>query len=224
MAFFTSDFIQFFIDLAPNNNKDWFDANRKRYETTIKEPFKHFVQHLITELGKKDPAFKALEAKDCIFRINRDIRFSKDKAPYKLNVSAVVAPNGKKSKAVNGVYFEFSAEHVRVYGGVYEIDKDDLLTVREGIAANIERFQTAYTTPSFKAVFGEILGEKNKIIPKELKEAAEKEPLILNKQWYFYTQFAPEKILDSALDKLILDCYEAGKPVEAFFSELIQRN
>lgn len=223
MAFFTADFIQFFIDLAPNNNKDWFDVNRKRYESTIKEPFKQFVQHIINELGKTNEQFKELEAKDCIFRINRDIRFSKDKAPYKLNVSAVVAPSGKKSKAVNGVYFEFSPEHVRVYGGIYEIDKEDLQAVREGIAANIEGFQAAYNHPSFKAVFGKILGEKNKIIPKELKEAAAREPLIFNKNWYFYTQFPPEQLLDPTLDKVILNCYEAGRSVELFFNEIIQR-
>ena len=133
MAFFTGDFLQFFIDLAPNNNKDWFDLNRKRYENSVKEPFKKFVQHMIDEIAKKDKAFKDIEAKDCIFRINRDIRFSSDKTPYKMNVSAVVAPEGKKSKAVNGVYFELSPEHVRVYGGVYEIDKEEKLVIVQEI-------------------------------------------------------------------------------------------
>lgn len=224
MAFFTPDFLQFFIELAPNNHKDWFDLNRKRYEKSVKEPFKDFVEHIIKEIAKTDASFKDLEAKDCIFRINRDIRFSKDKTPYKMNVSAVVAPEGKKSKAVNGVYFEFGPEHVRVYGGVYEIDKDDLLTVREGIANDLKGFQEAYSNPRFKKVFGTILGEKNKVIPKELKEAAEKEPLIFNKQWYFYAQFDAETVLDPKLDQLLLDCFEAGKPVEHYFNKLIKRN
>jgi uncharacterized protein (TIGR02453 family) len=178
---------------------------------------------VIDEIAKKDPAFKDVEAKDCIFRINRDIRFSSDKTPYKMNVSAVVAPEGKKSKAVNGVYFEFGPEHMRVYGGVYEIDKEDLMVVREGIAADIVKFQTAYNDPAFKSVFGSILGEKNKLLPKDLKEAAEKEPLIYNKQWYFYAQFDPETVLKSDLDKIILKCFEAGKPVENYFNELIIR-
>lgn len=224
MAFFTPDFLQFFIELAPNNHKDWFDLNRKRYEKSVKEPFKDFVEHMIKEIAKTDASFKDLEAKDCIFRINRDIRFSKDKTPYKMNVSAVVAPEGKKSKAVNGIYFEFGPEHVRVYGGVYEIDKDDLLTVREGIANDLQGFQAAYSNPSFKKVFGTILGEKNKVIPKELKEAADKEPLIFNKQWYFYAQFDAETVLDPKLDQLLLDCFEAGKPVEHYFNKLIKRN
>lgn len=223
MAFFQEEFLKFFIELAPNNHKDWFDANRKRYESFVKDPFKDFVTHLITKMAQKNPVFKDLEAKDCIFRINRDIRFSKDKQPYKLQVSAVIAPEGKKSKAVNGVYFELGPEKMRVYGGIYEIDKDDLLTVREGIARNPDKFKTAYSNPTFKKVYGEILGEKNKIVPKELKEAAEKEPLILNKQWYFYTEFEPETILEDKLDQIIIDCYDAGRPVEEFFNELIKR-
>jgi uncharacterized protein (TIGR02453 family) len=223
MAFFTADYLQFFIDLAPNNNKEWFDQNRTRYEKSVKEPFKRFVEHLIGKIAKQDVAFKDLEAKDCIFRINRDIRFSADKTPYKMYVGAVVAPEGKKSKAVNGVYFEFGPEHMRVYGGVYEIDKEDLMTVREGIAASPEKFRKVYTDPKFTSVFGEILGEKNKVLPKELKEAAEMEPLIYNKQWYFYAQFDPETILKEDLDSIVLECFEAGKPVENFFNELINR-
>jgi uncharacterized protein (TIGR02453 family) len=211
------------MDLAGNNNKDWFDLNRKRYEVNVKDAFKNFVTHIISKLAEEDPAFKDLEASSCIFRINRDIRFSKDKTPYKMNVSAVVAPEGKKSKAINGVYFELGPEHVRVYGGVYEIDKDDLLTVREGIAKNPEKFKKVYSDPSFKKVYGEILGEKNKVIPKELKEAAELEPLIYNKQWYFYKQFDAEVVLNDNLDQLVIDCYRAGQPVEKFFNELIKR-
>jgi uncharacterized protein (TIGR02453 family) len=224
MAFFTADFLEFFIELAPNNNKDWFDLNRKRYESIVREPFRHFVQHLIDTLALTQPEFKGLEAKDCVFRINRDIRFSKDKTPYKMNVSAVISPNGKKSQAVNGVYFELGPEHVRVYGGVYEIDKDDLLAVREGIAANLEAFKAAYTDKQFVRTFKNIIGEKNKIIPKDLRDAAEVEPLIFNKQWYFYAQFDAEDVLRDDLDQVILKCYEAGKPVESFFSKLIQRS
>jgi uncharacterized protein (TIGR02453 family) len=223
MAFFTQDYLQFFIDLAGNNNKDWFDLNRKRYEQNVKKPFSDFVQHLIHSLAKKDAAFNELEVKNCIFRINRDIRFSKDKTPYKMMCSAVVTPDGKKSKAVNGVYFEFGPEHMRVYGGVYEIDKEDLETVRDAIAQDISKFQKAYKTPLFLKTFGEILGEKNKVLPAHLRDAAATEPLIFNKQWYFYTQFEPETILQDNLDEIVLNCYEAGRPVESYFNELIKR-
>lgn len=223
MKHFTKEFIDFFIELAPNNNKDWFDENRSRYENHVREPFKKFVQYMIGEIAKSNPEFKEVEAKDCIFRINRDIRFSKDKTPYKMQVSAVIAPDGKKSKAVNGVYFELSPERVRVYGGVYEIDKEDLFTVREAMANDPKSLKKVYTNPRFVNVFGEILGEKNKIIPKEFKGAAENEPLIYNKQWYFYAEFPPELMLSDKLETTILDCFEAGRPVENYFNKLIKR-
>jgi uncharacterized protein (TIGR02453 family) len=221
MAHFTSEYLQFFMELAANNHKDWFDVNRKRYEQVVKKPFQEFVKHLIVEMSNIDAAFQDLEPKDCIFRINRDIRFSKDKSPYKLQCSAVIAPEGKKSKAINGVYFELGPEHIRVYGGIYEIEKEDLLAVREGIAANLDEFKSLYQNSAFKDTFGDIRGEKNKIVPKELKAAAELEPLILNKQWYFFSEFPAETVLDSNLDSIILDCYKVGRPVEAFFNRFI---
>jgi hypothetical protein len=96
--------------------------------------------------------------------------------------------------------------------------------VREGIAANLDGFKKAYSNPRFVKVFNRIIGEKNKIIPKELREAADVEPLIFNKQWYFYAQFDAEDVLRDDLDAVILNCYEAGKPLEEFFSKLIKRN
>jgi uncharacterized protein (TIGR02453 family) len=223
MAFFSPDYLQFFIELAGNNNKDWFDLNRKRYEQNVKKPFADFIQHIIKRLATNDSTFEGLEVKDCVFRINRDIRFSKDKTPYKMMCSAVVTPAGKKSKAVNGVYIELGPEHMRVYGGVYEIDKEDLETVRDAIAQDISKFQKAYKNTRFVKTFGEILGDKNKILPTHLRDSAAIEPLIFNKQWYFYTQFEPETILKENLDEIVLNCYEAGRPVESFFNELIKR-
>jgi uncharacterized protein (TIGR02453 family) len=224
MAFFSKDYSDFFIELAPNNTKDWFDTNRKRYENSVKKPFSAFVQHMIHYLEKHDSRLKDLEASACIFRINRDIRFSKDKAPYKLFNSAVIAPNGKKSVAVNGIYFELGPEAVRVYGGIYEIDKENLLLVREGIAAQPEKFKKLINDPEFKKVFGEIRGEKNKILPAELKAAAEKEPLIFNKQWYYMAEYSADEIVSDKLDQLLERCFLAGKPLEDFFNQFIQRS
>ncbi len=222
MAFFTQDLIDFFIELAPNNNKDWFDENRKRYEKSVKDPFKAFVTHLISKLSDINTEFKDLEAKDCIFRINRDIRFSKDKQPYKLQVSAVITPGGKKDKTGNGVYFEIGPERLRVYGGIYEIEKEDLLELRIGISENLDEFKKLYSNPQFVKFYGELRGAKNKILPKDLKEFGEIEPLILNKQFYFFTEFTPETILFDNLDELILDCYKVGKPTQDFFNKLIK--
>lgn len=223
MAFFTQDYLDFFIELAANNHKEWFDVNRTRYEKFVKKPFVDFVQTVINEVSKSNPEFKELTPSECIFRINRDIRFSKDKSPYKLMCSAVVAPQGKKSKSIHGVYFELSPEAVRVYGGIYEIDKEDLYLVREGVAQNLAEFQKLITEKEFAKTFGFIRGEKNKLVPKEWKEAVELQPLILNKQFYFMAEFDSALILKSTLLDEVLHCFRVGFPLESFFNKFIQR-
>jgi len=222
MQHFDKDFLDFFKELAANNNKEWFDLNRKRYEKSVKNSFKSFVETMIQHLSKYEPSLKDVEAKNCIFRINRDIRFSNDKTPYKLHASAVIGSNGKKSTAGNGIYIELSPAHFRVYGGIYEIQKDDLLIVREGIAANLKAFQKLYSEKKFKEHFGIIRGEKNKIIPKHLKEAGETEPLIFNKQFYFFTELPAETILNDNFVETIEEMYLITKPLQDFFKEILK--
>lgn len=224
MAYFTEDYLNFFKELAANNHKDWFDIHRKRYENSVKKPFSNFVTQLISEFAKYDKAFSELSSSECIFRINRDVRFSKDKTPYKLTCSAVVTPGGKKSRNIQGVYFEFGPEHIHVYGGVYEVEKDDVYLIREGISNNLPAFNQLIQDIEFVDLFGEIKGEKNKLIPKEFKEAAEVQSLILNKQWYFMTSFPAEQLLDASILQQIFNCYLVARPIEQFFNQCIQLN
>ena len=97
MAYFTQDFIDFFQELSANNHREWFHANKKRYEQQVKVPFQSFVQLMIDRVQEVDRNV-VLTPKDAIFRINRDIRFSADKTPYKTNVSAIISSGGKKDK------------------------------------------------------------------------------------------------------------------------------
>lgn len=217
MAYFDPDFLEFFKELAPNNHKDWFDENRKRYHQVIKDPFYAFVDELIPEIAKIDKQDYDISAKDCVFRINRDIRFSKDKSPYKLKMSAVISPGGKKNKVYPGIYFEMGPEDFRIYGGVFGLDKDQLYDIRESISNNLSQFNKLISETKFKTEYGEILGEKNKIIPKEFKETGAKQDLIYNKVWYFYKKFDPEIILQDDFKQIILDHYKISKPVKDFF-------
>lgn len=212
------------MELAANNHKEWFDLNRSRYENHVKKPFATFTQALIDQLSIQYPVFNDLLAKDCMFRINRDVRFAKDKTPYKLMCSAVVSPEGKKSTAINGIYFELTPEHVRVYGGVYEIEKVALQELREGIAAHLSDFKRLIIQPEFVDFYGEIHGEKNKVLPLELKAAGLEQPLLYNKQFYFYATFPAELMLDDQLLNTLLKAYEIGRPLESFFNQFIHRN
>src|SRR5580704_17129774 len=86
----------FLNKLKKNNNKEWFDKNRSVYEVAKKD-FQTFVNETIQSISKFDASVKSLEAKNCVFRINRDVRFSNDKSPYKTNMGAIISPGGKKS-------------------------------------------------------------------------------------------------------------------------------
>lgn len=220
MSFFSQDFLEFFKELAANNNKDWFDANRKRYEKNIKDTFKTFVEKVINDLKKIEPEM-AVEAKDVIFRINRDIRFSKDKSPYKLHASAHVSKFGKKVTSVGGIYFEFGPEKMAIASGIYEAEKETIADIRNHIANNMERFSKLIAEKNFIETFGEIKGEKAKRLDKELQSAADLQPLIYNKQWYYWVEFKPETILQKDLVDILLHHYKTAKALNDFFAEAL---
>lgn len=221
MSWFSPDFIAFFKELASNNNKDWFDQNRERYETVVREPFKIFVQELISRMNEIDSSI-AIQPKDAIFRINRDIRFAKDKSPYKINRSAIISPNGRKDKTTPGLYFEFTPEYVRIYGGVYQLTTAQVLDVRNTIANDLKGFGKLIMAKDFQDSYGEIKGEKAKRIPKELKELAEEQDLIFNKNWYYYMELPPETILDKDLADIMIESYLKAEPVIEFFSKILK--
>lgn len=217
-AYFSEDYLEFLKDLAANNNRDWFHENKKRYEESVKEPFKVFIEEIINRMHAIDPEVKIVP-QQAIFRINRDIRFSKDKTPYKTRNSAIIAKDGRKGMHNPGMYLELGPEHIRVYGGLYMPDKDMLYAIRKKIANEQDRFDKVINNPEFKKVFGEIQGEKNKRIPKEFKKAGEKQPLIYNKGFYYFTEIPPEYITRPDLPDLIMEKHLAAEPVRKFLHE-----
>ena len=220
MAFFTKDFLDFFRELSRNNHRDWFQANKKRYETSVKKPFATFIQVMIDRMQADDPNV-ILTPKDAIFRINRDIRFSKDKTPYKTHMAAIISAGGKKNKTVPGIYLQFGAEETRLYSGAHMLEKDQLQRVREAIAAHPEKFSKLVNDKAFNKKFGEIHGEENKRLPKEFEEAAARQPLLFKKSFYYFHQFEPEVILKDDLADIIMDYWMTAKPLGAFFTRAI---
>ena len=218
MAYFTDDFNRYFKDLAKNNNKEWFDANRKRYETSVKAPFERFVTEAIQRIAKLDRAI-AIEAKEAIFRINRDVRFSKDKTPYKLSTSAIISPAGRKDHAVPGIYFEFGPESVKFYGGAYQPEKDQLLRIREAILRDGKGFRKTMTSAPFIKHFGEVRGEVNKVLPQEFKAHRAKEPLIANKQFYVMAEQPAKLVIDPRLMEVFMEHYQAVRPLNEWLAK-----
>lgn len=218
MQYFENDFLQFFKDLAANNNRDWFHENKKRYEKSVKVPFKSFVTDLIEAMTKVDSSID-MEAKNAIFRINRDIRFSKDKSPYKLHSSAAISPGGRKAMHIPGLYIQLDPEYFSIYSGIYQPGKEQLYSIRQKIAEEPKRFQKLIDDSKFTGTFGSIKGEKNKIIPKEFKSLAEEQPLLFNKQFYYCVELPPDSILKENLIESTMEYYSHVQDLNQFFTE-----
>lgn len=215
---FSPAFIQFFKDLSKNNSSEWFNENRKTYEKEIKKPFAEFVDMMIMRIQKLDPEVK-IKASDAIMRINKDIRFSKDKTPYNEHVAANISKFGKKDKSYPGFYFQLSAKTVTIVGGVYNVENDQLQKIRKHISNNLTEFKKLYSDKTFKEKFETIQGEQNKRIPPEFQDAAEKENLIANKQFFYTAELKPSLITTEELPEVLMDYFKAGKKVNDFLKE-----
>jgi uncharacterized protein (TIGR02453 family) len=140
--------LEFLKDLAENNNKPWFDENRDKYLEAKKE-IETFTIKLIQEFGESEPSIANLEAKECLFRINRDVRFSKDKSPYKTNFGISINPGGKKSDLA-GYYIHIEPGKSFVGGGMWMPMPEQLGKIRQEIDYNLEQFEELIKAPAFK--------------------------------------------------------------------------
>lgn len=221
MAYFTSAFSTFFQDLARNNHREWFQENKKTYEQEVKKPFARLVTDLIDRIHADDPEIM-LDTKDAIFRINRDIRFSKDKTPYKNNVSAVITPGGRKDVSTPGFYFELKADEIGVYGGLYQLDKEQLLRVRTHLAETPDELESLLSDPVFHKEYGTLLGDQHKRLPAEFKEAAIRQPLIANKAFYYHTQLPGKLLTSDKLLDVLMEKYFIAKPMKTYLMRAVR--
>lgn len=222
MSYFTTEFLKFFRGLKRNNSKAWFDANRETYETAVKAPFTAFVEEIIARIRAEDPAL-TIGAKEAIFRLNRDIRFSKDKMPYKTHMAANIAAGGRKNYELPGFYLQFGPEQVMIGGGAYMLENENIYKVRQAIVKNLDKFAALLKEKKFKQKFGTLQGEQNKVLPAEFKEYVTQQPLVANKQFYYMAELEAETILKKNLPELVLQHYHAGKAMNTFLKHAMRR-
>ncbi|PWL39818.1 hypothetical protein DKG77_03020 [Flagellimonas aquimarina] len=214
----TKTYTAFFKELARNNNKEWFHANKKQYEEQVKVPFLSLLDTLLHILTDWDDRILP-DAKKAMFRINRDVRFSKDKTPYHTILKAGFSPNGKKS-ILPGYYLGIDATSIHVGGGLFTVRPPELALLRNHIAKNVSVFTKIIEASSFTQNFGRLKGEKSKRLDKSLLSSAEKTDLIYNKQFYAMAEFPLEPFYGSdSLSNEILSHFEAIKPLNTYLSE-----
>ena len=215
----TEAFYEFFIELSANNQKSWFDENRARYEREVKALFLTFVESVLVKMAAVDGRFSGMEAKQCIFRINKDIRFSKDKTPYKLHCAAAIQIGGRKEMGAGGLYIQLGPEECGLYSGVYMPEKEELMRIRGLIAGDLEGFNRVITDKAFVKYFGTVRGEKNKRIDADWVVAAAEQPLLYNKQFYIQHAMDAEDTLRSNFDDYVVEVWKASKGFNAFLQK-----
>jgi len=221
MKYFEKHFVKFFKELEKNNHKEWFHENKKRYELNVKTPFANFVGDLILAIHKEDDSLQ-VEAKDCILRINRDIRFAKDKTPYNLHRTAFISPTGRKDKTIPGFFVRLSPKIVGIMGGCFSVEKDQLKNIRNAISQDPKAFRKLIEADSFISKFDGIKGELMKRIPKDLQAAVDAEPLVANKQFYFVTELDPKLMLEDNLIETLMEYWHVMRPVNEYLRQAME--
>jgi uncharacterized protein (TIGR02453 family) len=155
--------LSFSAELRLNNNRDWFLAHRSELDVA-RNRFEEYIAALIGELSKTEP-LGGLSPKDCIFRLNRDLRFTQDKTPYKPYMSAYIAPGGRKSRLL-GYYVHLESGNCMLAGGLYEPTPQQLNAWRETIDRNAIPFKKIIENETFRKTFGEVGGVRLKTIPR----------------------------------------------------------
>jgi len=154
--------LQFLDDLKANNNRDWFLDNKKRYEV-FKKDYQKLVSDFLDEMKPLDPSLEMLEVKHCTFRINRDIRFSKDKSPYKAHLGIWLS-SGVKGWNRSGYYVHIEKGNSFIAGGFYCPEAEDLKKVRKEIAYFYEDLEEILNDKNFKKEFGDFDRNESNIL------------------------------------------------------------
>ena len=204
--------LHFLKKLKINNNREWFDSNKTEYLAS-KEIFEEFVSELIKGINKFDKKVSLdLKPKDCTFRIYKDVRFSKDKTPYKNNMSASINPGGKKSN-IPGYYFHLEPDACFLAGGVYMPMPDVLKAIRQEIDYNPLPLINILKSASFKKEFNGLDEEdKLKNPPKGFNKDHAHSEILKNKHFIVSKKFENKVILKKEGLSKTLDSFKAMYP------------
>ena len=215
--------IKFLKQLKKNNNKPWFDAHRAEYEAA-RIDYSNFIQLVIDELKKSDPSIGGTMAKDCIFRINRDIRFSKDKTPYKTAFGASIKTGGKKSPYA-GYYFHFEPGHSFVGGGMWMPEAPVLKNIRQEIDYNFEEFKKILKEKKFKSIYSDLYkGEDLSLqtMPKGYEKDHPAAEYLKLKSFIAETRFDDDELTKASLHKKTVSAFVALQPLLSFINRSVE--
>ena len=215
--------LQFLNDLIANNNTDWMHANKKRYEN-YKKDYHHFIASILAEMKPLDTSLEPLEVKNCTFRINRDIRFSKDKSPYKTNMGVWLTQN-KFNKNSPGYYIHYEKGNCFIAGGVWCPEPLELKKIRKEIAFFYEDLESIVTDKGFQSTFKQIDRDENTVLKKAPKDFDANHPAIefLKLKSFTASQKIDDNLFtDNNFSQIIAKKLIVLKPLNDFLSRALE--
>ena len=210
--------LQFFRGLARNNNRQCFLPRKALFEEKVKEPMRQLVDALNVALHDFAPEYET-DPDKAIFRIYRDIRFSKDKKPYKEHIAATFHRHGTTSHGQAGYYVAISHKEVAVGGGVYAPDPPQLLAIRERIAEHHEEFRRILAARLVRKLLGNLEGAQLSRVPRGFPADHPAADLLRYKYYILYKELPPSLATSPALYKQIVDRFRVMVPFIRFLSE-----
>jgi uncharacterized protein (TIGR02453 family) len=211
--------LDFLNNLKFNNNRDWFLKNRSLY-TEAKFNFESFVQEIINKMTEFEPIIKGLEVKNCVYRINRDIRFSNDKSPYKSHFGAFIVRGGKKNgDKFAGFYFHVEPGSSILAGGAYMPPAPWLASIREKIDEQPAEINKIISDKAFIKYFGKLDGERLKTSPKGYRSDHPQIELLRLKSYLVVNEVSDKDVLKSGYSDHVLSVFKAMKPLNDFLND-----
>ncbi len=209
--------LQFLADLKSNNNREWFNANKKRYEAAYQNVI-DFADALLAEMNKSDQ-IQTESGKKSLFRIYRDVRFSKDKSPYKTYFSGSFK---RATEALRGgYYFGIDPGNTMVGGGFWGPSTDDMKLIREHIAADPAPLEKIINSSAFKKAFGQLDGEQVKTAPKGYSKDHPAINLLRYKQFLIGHKFTDEEVTQKDFYKVMAKKFKEMRPFFDYMSEIL---
>lgn len=222
MSFIHPKTIDFLSNLKENNTREWFNDNRSGYEFA-RQNFSDFTNSLIAAIASFDNSIGTLEAKDCTFRIYRDVRFSKNKAPYKSNMGAYISRGGKKSPFA-GYYFHTEPNESFISGGIYMPSSNVLNSIRKDIETYSEKFLGIVENSEFKNTFPSIGSESLKRVPQGFNPDSPVAEYLKLKHITPNHSLPNQVLVSDELLTYTTNIYKKMLPLIEFLNEAIEQN